>query len=114
MLTLPAVLAATGGVLWTPGGNLTANPIPDASPGSQPHLGDSSPGRLSGAVLAPETRTLTFEKVIYDSREVSPGSLFVALPGEITDGHNYISDAVANGATGCMVRHDRIAHTPGP
>lgn len=34
-----------------------------------------------------------------DSRQVTPGSLFVALKGETTDGHAYIADAVARGAS---------------
>jgi len=33
-----------------------------------------------------------------DSRELQPGWLFLAMPGQTTDGRNYISQAVANGA----------------
>jgi UDP-N-acetylmuramoyl-L-alanyl-D-glutamate--2,6-diaminopimelate ligase len=33
-----------------------------------------------------------------DSREVTPGSVFVALPGSSTDGHRFIQQAVAQGA----------------
>ncbi|MFP3905321.1 MAG: Mur ligase family protein, partial [Armatimonadota bacterium] len=33
-----------------------------------------------------------------DSREVCPGSVFVAIEGYETDGHRYIADAVENGA----------------
>ena len=33
-----------------------------------------------------------------DSRQVIPGSIFVALPGENVDGHNFIGDAFKNGA----------------
>jgi UDP-N-acetylmuramoyl-tripeptide--D-alanyl-D-alanine ligase len=47
--------------------------------------------------------TLTFTKVVYDSRQVAPETLFVALPGETTDGHNYISDAIKKGAAACLV-----------
>jgi UDP-N-acetylmuramoyl-L-alanyl-D-glutamate--2,6-diaminopimelate ligase len=35
----------------------------------------------------------------FDSRRVSPGSLFVAVKGSRTDGHDYIKDAVASGAS---------------
>jgi UDP-N-acetylmuramoyl-L-alanyl-D-glutamate--2,6-diaminopimelate ligase len=33
-----------------------------------------------------------------DSRQARPGSLFVAVKGTLTDGHQYISDALAKGA----------------
>ncbi|HEX6770515.1 MAG TPA: UDP-N-acetylmuramoyl-L-alanyl-D-glutamate--2,6-diaminopimelate ligase [Acidobacteriaceae bacterium] len=36
--------------------------------------------------------------VEYDSRRVGPGSLFVAMRGETTDGNRYIEQAVARGA----------------
>ncbi|AEE45744.1 UDP-N-acetylmuramoyl-tripeptide--D-alanyl-D-alanine ligase [Cellulomonas fimi] len=36
--------------------------------------------------------------VVTDSREVEPGGLFVALPGEHVDGHDYAPGAVAAGA----------------
>ncbi len=47
-----------------------------------------------------------FDTVTYDSREVEPGSLFVAMRGEESDGHHYIGDALARGATGLLVRED--------
>ena len=39
-----------------------------------------------------------------DSRNVEPGGAFVALEGERVDGHNYIPQAVANGAGLIIVR----------
>jgi UDP-N-acetylmuramoyl-tripeptide--D-alanyl-D-alanine ligase len=39
-----------------------------------------------------------------DSRSVRPGFLFVALPGERTDGHLFLDDAVAAGAAALLVR----------
>ena len=38
-----------------------------------------------------------------DSRLVEPGQLFVALPGERTDGHAYLSEAIARGAAAVLV-----------
>lgn len=40
----------------------------------------------------------TITSLAIDSRAVKPGALFFAVPGEHTDGHRYISQAVANGA----------------
>ncbi len=42
--------------------------------------------------------------VATDSREVLPGALFVALPGERTDGGRFVPEAFANGAAGVLVR----------
>ena len=41
--------------------------------------------------------------VAFDSREVGPGDLFVALKGETADGHDYVERAFANGAAGALV-----------
>jgi len=38
-----------------------------------------------------------------DSRRIVPGNLFVALPGERTDGHEHLAEAVANGAAAVLV-----------
>ncbi len=38
-----------------------------------------------------------------DSRVVAPGMLFAALPGERTDGHRFLADAVRAGATALVV-----------
>src|SRR5437773_1126213 len=36
--------------------------------------------------------------IAYDSRRVTPGMVFVAVPGQKTDGHDFILDAVERGA----------------
>jgi UDP-N-acetylmuramoyl-tripeptide--D-alanyl-D-alanine ligase len=41
--------------------------------------------------------------VAFDSREVEPGHLFVALKGEATDGHLFLDKAFAAGAAGAIV-----------
>ena len=41
--------------------------------------------------------------VAFDSREVGPGDLFVALVGETTDGHRFLDQAFAQGAAGAIV-----------
>ncbi len=40
--------------------------------------------------------------VEFDSRRVGPGGLFLALPGERVDGHDYAAAAVAAGAAGVL------------
>jgi len=41
--------------------------------------------------------------VTFDSREVEHGWLFVAMPGTVADGHDYIGKALAAGAAGSLV-----------
>lgn len=41
--------------------------------------------------------------VTFDSREVGPGDLFIALKGETTDGHNYLDQSSERGAAGAVV-----------
>jgi UDP-N-acetylmuramoyl-L-alanyl-D-glutamate--2,6-diaminopimelate ligase len=48
--------------------------------------------RLEGDVSLPVT------DVTYDSRRVSPGSLFVAIPGTVTDGNRFVDAARKKGA----------------
>ncbi|MGD9810596.1 MAG: UDP-N-acetylmuramoyl-tripeptide--D-alanyl-D-alanine ligase [Sphingobium sp.] len=41
--------------------------------------------------------------VAFDSREVGPGDLFIALKGETADGHDFLDKAFAAGAAGAIV-----------
>jgi UDP-N-acetylmuramoyl-tripeptide--D-alanyl-D-alanine ligase len=54
-----------------------------------------------GRLLRASTRPIRGAAV--DSRLVRPGSVFVALRGERTDGHRFVADAVAAGAAGLIV-----------
>ena len=55
--------------------------------------------------------------VAFDSREVEPGHLFVAMKGEATDGHRFLDRAFSAGAAGAIVSeevgrpHVRVADT---
>ena len=42
-----------------------------------------------------------------DSRQIAPGDCFVAVPGFRVDGHDYIADALSNGAAAVVVQSDR-------
>ena len=41
--------------------------------------------------------------VTFDSREVQPGDLFIAMPGTVHDGHKFVAGAFAAGAAGAIV-----------
>ena len=43
----------------------------------------------------------------YDSRQVTPGALFVALRGAQSDGHDFIAQALNQGAAALMIHADR-------
>ena len=43
---------------------------------------------------------------VFDSREASKGSLFLALVGQSSDGHSFTDDAQSRGATGCMTTRE--------
>jgi UDP-N-acetylmuramoyl-tripeptide--D-alanyl-D-alanine ligase len=55
---------------------------------------------LTGAVLADvaDPAVLVSGPVVIDSRDVVPGGLFAALPGERVDGHDFAAAAVRSGA----------------
>jgi UDP-N-acetylmuramoyl-L-alanyl-D-glutamate--2,6-diaminopimelate ligase len=42
--------------------------------------------------------SISIEKVCFDSRKVEAGTLFVAVRGTATDGHQYIAEVIAKGA----------------
>ncbi|NRD19374.1 UDP-N-acetylmuramoyl-L-alanyl-D-glutamate--2,6-diaminopimelate ligase [Winogradskyella eckloniae] len=43
--------------------------------------------------------SITVSKIEFDSRQIKTNDVFVAISGTITDGHNYIEKAIADGAT---------------
>lgn len=48
----------------------------------------------------------TFGEAFVDSRQVTQGSLFVAIPGESVDGHDYILSAFEKGALAALIEKD--------
>jgi UDP-N-acetylmuramoyl-tripeptide--D-alanyl-D-alanine ligase len=54
----------------------------------------------------PEITSSVITEAVVDSRQVIPGAMFVALPGERVDGHNFVGDAFHKGAGLALVQRD--------
>jgi len=52
--------------------------------------------------------------IAIDSRAVKPGNLFVALKGGSSDGHDYIANAIANGAAAIVGERDYVGRIGNP
>ena len=61
-------------------------------------VAEATGGRLAGG--SPET---VFAGVSIDSRTTAAGALFVAIQGDRFDGHEFVTSALAQGASGLMV-----------
>ncbi|OGU77066.1 MAG: hypothetical protein A2W11_07585 [Ignavibacteria bacterium RBG_16_35_7] len=64
--------------------------------------------QLKGAVLYDAERIRPVTKVSIDSRNVSPGSLFIAIKGDKFDGHDFVIDAVKKGAAAVLINSDKL------
>ena len=62
--------------------------------------------RVTGGRLHRATGTERVSAVEFDSRKVGPGGLFLALPGERVDGHDFAAAAVAAGAVAVLAARD--------
>ena len=69
---------------------------------------------LTGVPLTGGSLDLNMEisSISYDTRTLEPGALFVALPGDKTDGHLYMGAAVEKGAAAVLC--ERAPEEPGP
>jgi UDP-N-acetylmuramoyl-tripeptide--D-alanyl-D-alanine ligase len=77
-----------------------SSPAPGPSPA--PAFTADDLARLTGGrLLARSDRPIRGAAV--DSRLVAPGEVFVALPGERTDGHAFLDQAIARGAAALIV-----------
>jgi len=68
------------------------------------HMGLNAAAALLGC--EPVQNDLVFAGITTDSRQVAPGMLFAALPGETFDGHDYIPQAVKRGAVAVLTKRD--------
>ncbi|MYD15582.1 MAG: UDP-N-acetylmuramoyl-tripeptide--D-alanyl-D-alanine ligase [Chloroflexi bacterium] len=68
-------------------------------------ISSSDLGELIQSLLLerPQVDDAPFSEIVIDSREAVPGSLFVALRGERMDGHLFVDDALARGASAALV-----------
>lgn len=67
---------------------------------------------LSGARLVGDPAAALGPDVVIDSRLATPGALFVALPGERVDGHDFASTAVERGAAALLVTRELDLSVP--
>ncbi|MEJ5189006.1 UDP-N-acetylmuramoyl-tripeptide--D-alanyl-D-alanine ligase [Treponema sp. J25] len=64
---------------------------------------------LSGKILPEAVNPQQgISSVTIDSRNVTEGALFVALPGTVTDGHAYVEKAFQQGAVFALVQENRM------
>lgn len=56
--------------------------------------------------IRPAQASTVITEAAVDSRQVIPGGLFVALPGERVDGHDFAADAFQRGASFALIQHE--------
>ncbi len=67
---------------------------------------------LQGAEVLSQSGNAAVAGVEYDSRRVRPGTVFVAMKGEASDGNRFIDQAIAAGAVGIVT--DSAGESPRP
>jgi len=65
-----------------------------------------------GADIVSGNPELFLHRVCTDSRQVQPGDLFIALPGEHFDGHDFLGEVLRKGPAALLVRHGRAPASP--
>ena len=65
---------------------------------------------LTGERLDEASQIITEANV--DSRQVIPGAMFVAIPGERVDGHEFVGEAFQRGAHLALVQQEKTYHYP--
>ncbi len=82
---------------------------------------DLTPAQVAealGVAITPGTRSAgekstKITSVVTDSRDVTPGSLFIAIAGERADGHDFLEAVFADGAAAAIVSRE-VGEQPGP
>ena len=78
-------------------------PTPNPSPEGEGLVTLWTSAEIAAATGGTATAGFTSTGITFDSREVGPGDLFVALTGEATDGYRFLDGAFRNGAAGAIV-----------
>ena len=60
-------------------------------------------GEIERATGGRASRPFEVSGVTFDSREIEPGHLFVAMPGSVQDGHAFVASAFERGAAAAIV-----------
>jgi UDP-N-acetylmuramoyl-tripeptide--D-alanyl-D-alanine ligase len=61
-----------------------------------------------GGELVAGSPDVMVDRVCTDSRMVKPGDLFIALPGDRFDGHDYLTDVIASGVSAVLVCRSKL------
>ncbi|MBX9723767.1 MAG: hypothetical protein K2X81_20340, partial [Candidatus Obscuribacterales bacterium] len=64
--------------------------------------------KLGGKIVSGNSDDLSINKIVYDSRKVEAGCSFFCIPGEKTDGNQFINDAIKSGATCIVTEHQHV------
>jgi len=62
--------------------------------------------------IRPKQETPSISGAVIDSRQAVPGNMFIAIPGENVDGHEFIEDAFVRGALFALIERDVDASLP--
>jgi UDP-N-acetylmuramoyl-tripeptide--D-alanyl-D-alanine ligase len=72
-------------------------------------IGVQDAGSRHAPPIPPALSQVAYREAVIDSRLATAGCLFVALRGERVDGHRFLADAVARGASAALVRREQVA-----
>jgi len=67
-----------------------------------------NPGMSDDESYGGSSAAIVITAITADSRKVTPGALFAAMPGTKADGASFISDAISKGAAAILVSEDAV------
>ena len=69
--------------------------------------------QATGGELQGQAKATDFSGFAFDSRQLEPGELFLAVKTATGDGHNFIEDAIQHGATGVLCEYCQVLSDSG-